>query len=287
LANPKERPKLGPFFILGLFFLVYYGLPLSWKITAQSTFDEFHAPIWDLTSRLSDLSYYWGHQADSKNTLISKNRDLARLRADWEIKNDYRSFWQQELENVKQAKAHLTSLRQEIGLDGEQFFDPIISRVTRRSLAAWWQELSLRKGSDNGIWPGMGVVYSAGIAGKIVSSSSNSSRVELVSNSSFRVAARIEGDDRPVTFQGAGILAGGQPIGVVLDVPHDIATNNKSPIWVQTCDLGGTFPNGLRIGTIDHLEDSGDGLFKTGRVFISADLGKVSEVTILAPIPFN
>jgi len=70
---------------LGVFFALFIGLPSSWKIFTQSAFDEFQAPIWEITSRISDLSNYWGHQADSKKTLISKNRDLARIRADWTV----------------------------------------------------------------------------------------------------------------------------------------------------------------------------------------------------------
>ena len=283
MSNSKERPRFGPFLILGLFFVIYYGLPLSWKIATQSAFDEFNAPFWNITSRLSDLSDYWGHQADSKKTLISKNRDLARIRADWNINENHQANWERELTKIRQNKAHLTRLRNEIGFDSEQNYSPVLARVTRRNLPSWWQELYLRKGMKDGIQTGMGVLYAGGIAGRINNSRSGSSSVELATNPSFRIAAHFANDERPVTFQGSGILVGGQPIGLVLDVPHDIEANENQPILLQTSEFGGTFPRGITIGTVNQLVDSGDGLFKTGRVYMSSTLNRVSEVTVLIP----
>uniref|UniRef100_UPI00389984B4 rod shape-determining protein MreC n=1 Tax=Candidatus Chordibacter forsetii TaxID=3381758 RepID=UPI00389984B4 len=176
-------------------------------------------------------------------------------------------------------------LQKELGIDPEASFQPIIARVTHRNLSAWWQELSLRKGTNQKIFPGMGVVFSHGIVGRIKRSGFNSSKVELCTNPNFRIVAHFQGDDRPVTFQGDGILPGGKPIGVVLDVPHDITIEKGKPLFLKTSALGGTFPSGLHIGTVRMLEESGDGLFKNGKVILHKDLGKVPEVSVLRPTP--
>ena len=93
--------------------------------------------------------------------------------------------------------------------------------------------------------------------------------------------AHFQGDDRPVTFQGNGILVGGQPLGNVWDVPHDIQIDKGKSLLLETSSLGGTFPGGLPIGLVTSLEESGDGLFKNGSVILPMDIGKVSELTIL------
>ena len=283
MAAPKDRPKFGPFFILGVFFALFIGLPSSWKIITQSAFDEFQAPIWEITSRISDLSNYWGHQADSKKTLISKNRDLARIRADWTVHENNKENWENEISRLKDLRLRLVILQKEIGIDPEVSFQPIIARVTHRNLSAWWQELSLRKGTNQKVYPGMGVVFSHGIVGRIKQSGFNASKVELSTNPNFRIVAHFQGDDRPVTFQGDGILPGGKPMGVVLDVPHDITIEKNKPLLLKTSALGGTFPSGLHIGTVRMLEESGDGLFKNGKVILHKDLGKVPEVLVLRP----
>jgi rod shape-determining protein MreC len=285
LAAPQDRPKFGPFLALGCFFLVFIALPSGWKTLTQSTFDEFQAPLWEITSRVSDLTDYWGHQADSKKTLISKNRDLSRIRTDWKLQESLRKKWENEITKLNGLRSQLRLLEQQIGLDTEQPYLPVVARITHRNLSAWWQEFHLRKGKKDQIKVGYGVIFPDGIAGRIHAISSRSSKVELTTNLNFRIVAHFQGDDRPVTFQGSGVLPGGQPMGVVFDVPHDIKIINGTPLLLETSSLGGTFPSGLPIGQVISLQESGDGLFKTGRVHLSKNLNRVSEVTVLLPLP--
>ncbi len=283
MAAPQDRPKFGPFLALGAFFLLFLALPSSWKLFTQSTFDEFQAPLWEITSRISDLSDYWGHQADSKKTLISKNRDLSRIRTDWKLQENLIQKWENEIAKLNGLHSQLALLEHKIGLDSEKPYRPVLARVTHRNLSAWWQELSLRKGTNDKIQNGFGVLYSEGVAGRIHQTASNSCKVELVTNPNFRIVAHFRGDDRPVTFQGSGIMLGGSPMGVVCDVPHDIEASTGKTLLLETSSLGGTFPAGLPIGIVKSLQESGDGLFKTGKVFLSNNLNRVSEVTVLMP----
>ena len=281
MAAPQDRPKFGPFLALGCFLLAFIGLPSGWKALTRSAFHEFEAPFWEITSRISDLTDYWGHQSDSKKTLISKNRDLSRIRSDWELQELFKAKWESEIAKLNGLHAQVEALREKIGLDKEISFSPILSRVTRRNLNSWWQELSLRKGTNQGIENGFGVIFSKGVMGRIYQTGLNSSKVQLATNPNFRIVAHFQGDDRPVTFQGNGILVGGQPLGNVWDVPHDIQIEKGKSLLLETSSLGGTFPAGLPIGLVTSLEESGDGLFKNGSVLLPLDIGKVSEVTIL------
>jgi rod shape-determining protein MreC len=285
LAAPQDRPKFGPFLALGCFFLIFIAFPSGWKTLTQSTFDEFQAPLWEITSRVSDLTDYWGHQADSKKTLISKNRDLSRIRSDWKLQESFRGKWENEIAKLNGLRSQLRALEQQVGLDSEQSYRPELARVTHRSLSAWWQEFHLRKGMKDQIKVGYGVICPEGIAGRIHATSSRSSKVELTTNLNFRIVAHFQGDDRPVTFQGAGVLPGGQPMGVVFDVPHDIKIIDGKPLMLETSSLGGTFPSGIIIGLVKSLQESGDGLFKTGMVHLSENLNRISEVTVLLPYP--
>jgi len=281
LAAPQDRPKFGPFLALGCFILAFIGLPSGWKAITRSAFHEFEAPLWEITSRISDLTDYWGHQSDSKKTLISKNRDLSRIRSDWELQVSYKEKWESEIAKLNGLHSQVEALREKIGLDKEISFSPILSRVTRRNLNSWWQELSLRKGQKQGIETGFGVIFSGGVIGRIYQTGLNSSKVQLATNPNFRIVAHFQGDYRPVTFQGNGILVGGQPLGNVWDVPHDILIDKGKSLLLETSSLGGTFPGGLPIGLVTSLEESGDGLFKNGSVLLPLDIGKVYEVTIL------
>ena len=283
MAAPKDRPQLGPFAILGLFFLGWILIPFGWKIIIQNSFDEFQAPFWEITSRISDLSNYWGHQTDSKKTLIKKNRDLSRIQADWKIQKVRRSELENELNKLTTLKAQIRAIETSIGLDSSISYRPVIARVSHRLLSDWWQSFTVRKGTQHSLQPNLGAISADGIVGRLSNVHSSSSEVELVSNRNFRIVASFSGDNRPVTFQGGGISPGGRPWGMVFDVPHDLQASEKKPLLLVSSELGGTFPDGLPIGKVKLLEESGDGLFKTGKVHLPGNLSNLAEVTLLIP----
>ena len=283
MAAPKDRPRIGPFAILGLFLLGWIFIPFGWKIIIQSSFDEFQAPFWEITSRISDLSDYWGHQTDSKKTLIEKNRDLSRIQSDWHIQKLRKSELETELTRINNLKAHIRAIESSIGLDPSMSYRPVIARVSHRSLSAWWQSLTVRKGVQQNLYTGLGAINREGVVGRLSNVSSRSSEVQLASNSNFRIVASFSGDNRPVTFQGGGISPGGRPWGMVFDVPHDLQASEKNPLLLVSSELGGTFPHGLPIGKVTSLEESGDGLFKNGKVYLPFSISNISEVTLLVP----
>ena len=162
-------------------------------------------------------------------------------------------------------------------------YRPVIARVSHRSLSAWWQSLTVRKGVQHNLYTGLGAINRDGVVGRLSNVSSRSSEVQLASNSNFRIVASFSGDNRPVTFQGGGISPGGRPWGMVFDVPHDLQASEKNPLLLVSSELGGTFPHGLPIGRVTSLEESGDGLFKNGKVYLPFSISNISEVTLLVP----
>jgi len=280
---PKYRPRLGPFALFGIFLLLWVLIPTSWKIITKSAFTEFHAPFWEAHSRISDLSDYWGHQADSKKTLILKNRDLVRILSNSDLQKGLNENWQKEVAKIRGLKSQLSALESTIGIDSITSFDPMLARITHRSINGWWQGFSVRKGHQHGLSVGYGAICSGGIVGRLHQVHSRSAEIQLASNPSFRIVASFAGDDRPVTFQGSGYLPGGRPRGIVFDVPHDLTTSSERPLFLVTSSLGGTFPTGLPIGKVEKLKESGDGLFKTGEVILPSTLGRLSEITLLVP----
>jgi hypothetical protein len=98
-----------------------------------------------------------------------------------------------------------------------------------------------------------------------------------------RIAATLEGDSRPLSFQGGNNPAFGPARGLVDYVPTDASASEVTPRRIVTSGLGGVFPAGLFIGEITRLETSTDGLFKTGEVRLESRLAELTEVTVLVP----
>ena len=99
-----------------------------------------------------------------------------------------------------------------------------------------------------------------------------------------RLAAVIEGDTRPISFQGGITSSLAPPKGMIEYVPLGVFVNASNPKMLVTSGLGGVFPPGLAIGQITKIESSTDGLFQTGEVQLDPRLSSLTEVTVLVPV---
>jgi rod shape-determining protein MreC len=267
-----------------LFVICWWVLPASVKIFTQTAFREFQAPIWNLASRLDDLTNYWGHLSDSKKTLISKGKDLSRLEADIKFKHFREGELMSEIKRLQSLEKTISELNKTIKLDPSKRFRSVNARVTIRKMNGWWQQMTIRKGLNESISLGDGVLFNEGALGRIIHVDSRSSEIELITNPNFRIVAHFEKDNRPVTYQGNGINVGGQAHGLVMDVPHDIQTSKKNPLKLVTSSLGGNFPKGIPIGVVYELEGDNNGLFKMGKVIINKKITEVLEVAVLSEL---
>lgn len=261
--------------IFAALFIACVFLPPWLRKAGSGIFDEFRAPIDVLPAALGDLEKYWALNSNSKKALLEAGRDLARLNASYQLKNMENSVLREKLaryENFFRIPSY-DKYRMEV------------ARVARRDISAWWQIMVIRKGSAHGIKEGCAVISSGGVVGRISKVGAYTSVVELVSSSKFRMATYIEGENRPVIYQGAGAVTFHEACGEVTDVPIDVsAYSNGRPLRLWTSSLAGTFPDGLLIGEVKTLSLDSDGVFKSGMVLLSGELSSLREVAVLVPI---
>lgn len=263
------KPLFGLLVFLGLWWLV----PPAVKLVMRSSFYEFQAPLTTTSSQLRDLQTYWSLRGQSDDELIEAGRDLARINAQG-------SLSRQQTEALRDEVARLESL---LELPSAAGFHYEIARVARRDLTAWWHELTIRKGRNAGIVEGAAVVYAGGVVGRVREVHAYTAVVELISSPGFRMAASIEGEERPVTYQGIPNPPFVPPIGEALNIPPDIRVSPAEPKRLVSSRLGGVFPEGLTIGMLTELEPGSDGYFQKGNVQLNADLGSLMEVAVAIP----
>lgn len=258
-------------------------IPTAWKMIFKSAFDEFHAPIWEATSRIRDLSHYWGHVSDSKNTLIEKGRDHQRILSDAYLQISRKEDLQRELDNLRNLKKEITNLEKNLNILPALSVSPELARVTHRTISGWSQYFEINKGENFKINQGAGVISAVGVVGKIEKINYRSSMVQLLTNQEFRIVANIKGDERPITYRGAGVSFGRQNLGFIMDIPQDVSIGRDGFLEIVSSSLGGSFPQNLSIGKVFELEPSVDGLFQSAQVILSPDLNIIKEVTVLNP----
>lgn len=254
--------------------LLWLLVPIVIKSFTRATFFELTAPVNVAASYARDLKEYWSLRTHSNSELIEAGRDLARLNASYELSIQQNAELQEEIGRLESLLRlpSFTEYRYEH------------ARVVRRDFNGWWQQIVIRKGRNFGIPVGAPVVFTGGVVGRVSEVHLTTAVVELISSPDVRLAGVVEGDTRPISYQGGVNPTFGPPMGIVENVPLDIIVGPTAPKRLVTSGLGGVFPAGLTLGRIMRADIGSDGLFKSGEVVLDDRLGSITEVTVLVPL---
>jgi len=163
-------------------------------------------------SYIRDLQEYWSLRLHTRTGLIEAGRDLARVNASYAL----------SIQQNAELQAEVARLEGMLRMPARPQFRVEPARVVQRDFSAWWQRLVIRKGRDAGIEVGAPVVWAEGVVGRVSEVRAYTSVVELISNPGVRLAALVEGDPQPVSFQGGVNPAFGPARGTVEFVPLDV-----------------------------------------------------------------
>lgn len=272
---PHQRlDQARPFFTFGIIVAAWLIVPVIVKSFTRASFFELTAPIPVAASYARDLQEYWSLRLHTKEGLIEAGRDLGRLTSSY-------SFSVQQNSELQSQVARLESLLRMPAYANYRFEH---ARIARRDFSGWWQRMTIRKGRSHGIPVGAPVVFTGGVVGRVTEVYAYTSVVELIGSPNMRIAGSIEGDDRPLSFQGGINPTFGPAAGIIEFVPLDVFATPTTPKRLVTSGLGGVFPKGLTLGTVTKVEPSTDGLFKTGEVQLDPNLDSLTEVTVLVPL---
>ncbi len=272
LSNRFDQAK--PFLTLAIVVVTWLVVPVAFKSLLRASFFELQAPISVSVSQVRDLQDFWALRLHSQQELIEAGRDLARINASYDLAVQQNA----ELRNNIERMEHLLRIPAQPSYRLEH------ARVVQRDFSTWWQRLTIRKGRNYDIPVGAPVVFSGGVVGRVTEVHAYTATVELISSPGVRLAAVVEGDDRPMSFQGGLNPTFGPARGVIEFVPIDIFASATSTKRLVTSGLGGVFPAGLTLARVVKLEPSTDGLFKTGEVELDSRLSELIEVTVLVPL---
>jgi rod shape-determining protein MreC len=271
---PKRFDQAKPFITLGIIVLAWLIVPTAVKRVMRLSFFEFQAPLDTAAATTRDVQDFWSLRTRPRDELIEAGIDLAHLNAKYET----------SIQRNAALEGEISRLEGLLKLPSYTEYRAEPARVARRDFNGWWQTMTIRKGSNYKIPVGAPVIFVGGVVGRIREVHAYTAEVALISNPGLRLAATIEGDTRPLSFQGGNNPTFGPAMGTVEFVPADVTATPSAPRRLVTSGLGGVFPPGLTIGQIVRLDLSTDGLFKSGEVKLDPRLDSVSEVTVLVPL---
>lgn len=166
-----------------------------------------------------------------------------------------------------------------------QKYSKIGATIVNRNPSAWYQTISVNKGSNDGIKMDDPVIASNGLVGKVVSVSSENSDILLILDLECQVGALVRDNQGKAIF---GVLKGSSQKGARTEVSGRLEMDFRLEDEVNRGDLvfssglGGVYPKDIPIGLVDSVKIDTNGLLKTAEIKPVVDLDSLEEVYIIA-----
>lgn len=206
-----------------------------------------------------------------KNNLYEKYKELKNKEEQVDSVISQNENLQNEIDKLKETLDLNTVLSDKVYLN---------ATVISRNIGYWYDEITIDKGSKNGIEKGMAVVTPKGLIGQITKVSNYSSTVKLLSNENMsdKISVKIKVEE-------------GYVYGLISK--YDSKTNTYTVEGISenvdilkganvvTTGMGTNFPSGLMVGRVKRVTTDNFDLSKVVEVEASVDFDDLDYVTVL------
>ncbi len=185
-----------------------------------------------------------------------------------------------ETENIELRK-EIEDLKKELNIEYVLTdYEYLNATVVSRNISYWYNTLTIDKGKKDGIDKEMVVINATGLIGKVINATDYSAEVRLVttSDTNNKISVSITNGTNKLN----GLINGYDYDKGTLEVEgisntEEVAIGDK----VYTSGLGGVFPSGILIGTVESISTDEYDLAKIINVTPSANFDDINYVSVL------
>ncbi|SEO36117.1 rod shape-determining protein MreC [Amphibacillus marinus] len=215
--------------------------------------------------------------------LIGNVDDMRNVYNENQVLKENLAQYQQTLYEVQELRRDNEELLAIIDkTDNIMDYTPIQASVVARSPEAWFNQVTIDRGSQHGVAQDMAVITADGMIGKIQSTSQFTSNVLLLNgfDRSNRISVNVSLPEQDDDARGFILGYNEERNQLVLEfteyyeeIPEDA--------FVFSSGLGGVFPKGLEVGSIDEVTTDQYGLTQIAYVSPSANLTDFNHVIVV------
>lgn len=213
--------------------------------------------------------------------IVDDYKELINIREKYqELLPEVKRIDSLKTENIE-LRSQLESMKEELDIDytinGYEFLN---ATVISRNISYWYNIITIDKGSYNGVEVDMVVVNSSGLIGKVISTTTFTSDVKLLttSDTNNKISVAISSGNNKLY----GLIKDYNYNTKYLEI-EGISNTEKVSVgdYVYTSGLGGVFPSGILIGTVEEITTDEYDLAKIINVKLAADFDSVNYVAVL------
>lgn len=185
------------------------------------------------------------------------------------------------LQSRKTADVELEQLKGVLDLAGKAEYKVVSAKViSQGSSTSFTNTITIDAGTTSGIRPNMTVISGFGIVGVVKIVYSGSALVELASDPSFKVGARIAGT------QQIGILSGQGSRKALLQLLDNTTTVKVGDVILARGSTGGRpFVPGVPIGEVTAVDNSASAVTQTAEVKFYVNFSTLAVVSVVVKAP--
>lgn len=276
----KKRKKLELRYIIlivTVLFIILVAI-LSYSLKTNKKLSTFESIVKDVVVEIQKITYM---PIKNFNTMISDYKNLKKVLEENKIlKSNVDKIESLEAEN-NELKQEMNDMKTELNIEHVlSDYDYLNATVVNRNASTWYNNLTIDKGSHNGIKEGMVVINSTGVIGKTTNVSTFSSDVKLITttDTNNKISVTIQSNGKKLT----GLINGYDYKTKNLEIEGISNTDTVSVgDQVYTSGLGGVFPSGILIGKVKSITTDVYDLSKIINVEPSANFEDINYVTVL------
>lgn len=250
-----------------LLYLLVLALLLSFFLLRQTVFQSFRMKIVETTSLPVRIILFPFNEIKKIVTYRSTFKKYTQLKEEVETLRS-RLIGQEEILRENNRFRELLDFKKSL------VFSSVAANVIGRDPSNWNAAIIIDRGARDGLEAGMSVITALGVVGKIAEAGSSTSKVMLLSDPGFSVAALIQR-----TREGGlvtGTLTGACRMHY-LPIEADIDIADK----VITSKLSSSFPEGLLIGEVVEVRESQSSPTVECIVEPAVSLAQIEEVLVI------
>ncbi len=203
--------------------------------------------------------------------------DLESLKSENEELYNKNSELETKLRELEIVKAENATLQEYMNLtDKYKEYKTLPAYVIDKDVSNYSSTLVINVGSDDGVKENMTVIADKGLVGHIISVTDNTSKVQVIVDSSSSVSALISTSDESIICRGS-VEDNSELTAVYIDTSAELLVGDS----VVTSGLGGIYPRGITIGTIKQVINKSNITDRYAIVETAVDFSKLYTVLVI------
>jgi rod shape-determining protein MreC len=263
-----RRPTLLFILVLGGLFILmslssrtrYVG---ETRTLAERTVMTIFSPVPKLVNVVGGTTKDMYHGYLDMRRAVNENVDLRRKVASLTTENL----------KLRQSEGDLRRLRSLLAYSEQFNMQTSMAQTIMLDTAGRFKSIIIDRGSAEGVEVNDVVANANGLIGRVVLTTSDLAKVQLVTDNNCAVGALVERTRRQGVVRGNGTN-----VIEMFDIPSlaDVQAGDR----ILTAGIDGIYPKGIPIGVITKAE-GGESLFKTIQLKTAVDFGTVEEVIVI------